>query len=193
MENEDKVLAVRAYFFVPYNIMPIQHGIQAGHALGRFLLKYGRNDPQHPAWDFLENHETWVILNGGTTNERRDFDGISTGTLNQIADQLYENDIECAFFAEPDLNDALTAVCFLADERVFNRKDYPDFLDYILDVKMYPVAREEVPAQNYVMLKMQTSEWHQENFPEYYKEWVRFVGGVKNVFLRDLLKDKKKA
>ena len=27
-------------------------------------------------------------------------------------------------------------------------------------------------------------------FPEYYKEWVRFVGGIKNVFLRELIKDK---
>jgi hypothetical protein len=26
-----------------------------------------------------------------------------------------------------------------------------------------------------------------------YKEWVRFVGGVKNVFLRDLIKNKKLA
>jgi len=33
----------------------------------------------------------------------------------------------------------------------------------------------------------------EEHFVEEYKEWVRFVGGVKNVFLRDILKDKKLA
>ena len=58
---------------------------------------------------------------------------------------------------------------------------------------MYPEARGAVPEQNYIMLKMQSSEKLQEMFPEYYKEWVRFIGGVKNVFLRELIKDKKLA
>jgi hypothetical protein len=113
--------------------------------------------------------------------------------LNQIGDQLHENDIPFSFFREPDLNDALTAVCFIIDERVFNRKDYPEFIDYIFDVKMYPDVRKDVPEANYVMLKMQSKEKQQELFPEYYKEWVRFVGGLKNVFLRELIKDKKLA
>jgi hypothetical protein len=37
--NEEIILKKRAYFFVPYNISPIQQGIQAGHALGRYALK----------------------------------------------------------------------------------------------------------------------------------------------------------
>lgn len=192
-ELEEKQLELRAYFFVPYNISEIQKSIQSGHCLGRLLLKYGRNDPNHQVWDFLQNHETWVILNGGTTNEQRDFEGFALGSLNQIGDQLMGNDIEFSFFHEPDLNNALTALCFIADERVFNRKEYPSFVDYVLDVKMYPEAREAAPAQNIVMLKMQSDEKLQEMFPEYYKEWVKYVGGVKNVFLRELIKDKKLA
>lgn len=191
--KKEKELELRMYFFVPYNISPIQQGIQAGHALGRYCLGYGRHDPQHIIWDFLEQWETWIILNGGTTNDERNFETIPVGTLNQIGDQLQENDIEFAYFHEPDLNRALTALSFICDERVFNRKDYPDFIDYLFDVKMYPEARGEAPEQNYVMLKMQSLEKQQELFPEYYKEWVRFVGGLKNVFLRDLIKDKKKA
>jgi len=66
-------------------------------------------------------------------------------------------------------------------------------VDYVIHVKMYPEAREAVPAQNVVMLKMKSDEELQDMFPEYYKEWVRFVGGVKNVFLRELIKDKKLA
>jgi hypothetical protein len=191
--EEEKILELRMYFFVPYNISPIQQGIQAGHALGRHCLKYGRHDPNHIVWEFLEKFETFVILNGGTTNDERDFEMIPAGSLNVIGDQLQDNDIEFAFMIEPDLNHALTALSFIADERVFNRKDYPDFLDYIFDVKMYPEARGEVPEVNYVTLKMQTAERLQEMFPEYYKEWVRFVGGIKNVFLRELIKDRKKA
>jgi hypothetical protein len=191
--SEVEVLELRMYFFVPYNISPIQQGIQAGHALGRHCLKYGRHDPNHIVWDFLEKFETFVILNGGTTNDERDFEMIPAGSLNLIGDQLQENDIEFAFMIEPDLNHALTALSFICDERVFNRKDYPDFVDYIFDVKMYPEARGNVPEQNYIMIKMQSAEKQQEMFPEYYKEWVRFIGGIKNVFLRELIKDRKKA
>jgi hypothetical protein len=189
--EEEKILEVRAYYFVPYNISQMQMGIQAGHAGWRYARRFSADNPE--IWDFVDYHETTIILNGGTTNSRRDFDGKSLGTLNQIADSLLENDIQFSHFEEPDLNDALTALCFLADERVFNRKDYPDFLDYIFDVKMYPDARSATPEQNYIMLKMQTAEHLQEMFPEYYKEWVRFVGGVKNVFLRDLIKGKELA
>jgi len=190
METEEKILEVRAYYFVAYNISPMQKGIQAGHAGWRYARKFSANNPE--VWDFVDNHETTIILDGGTTNSRRDFDGVALGTLNQIADSLHENDIPFSYFEEPDLNDALTAVCFLADERVFNRKDYPNFVDYILD-KMYLDSKTAMDAQNVVMLKMQGLEHLQEMFPEYYKEWVRFLGGVKNVFLRELIKDKELA
>ena len=44
-----------------------------------------------------------------------------------------------------------------------------------------------------VKLKTKAMEILMTERPDDYKEWVRFVGGVKNVFLRDILKDKKKA
>jgi hypothetical protein len=188
--EEEKILELRMYFFVPYNISPIQQAIQAGHSALEYADKYGGEEQ---FIHFVREHKTWVILNGGTTNSRRDFSGEVMGTLDQIGDLLLANDIQFAYFQEPDLNDALTALCFICDERVFNKEDYPDFLDYIFDVKMYPDARKETPAENYVMLKMQPIEKLQEMFPEYYKEWVRFIGGVKNVFLREVLKGKKLA
>lgn len=187
--EEEKQLELRMYFFVPYNISPIQQAIQAGHA----SLKYARLFADDEFNRFVDEYGTWIVLNGGTTNDQRGFDGVAEGTLNQIGDALNENEIQFSYFREPDLNNALTAICFICDERVFNKKDYPNFVDYILDVKMYPEAREAAPAQNIVMLKMQNDEKLQEMFPEYYKEWVRFIGGIRNVFLRDLLKDKKLA
>lgn len=190
---EEDILELRMYFFVPYNISPIQQGIQAGHALGRYCLRYGRYDPQHIVWDFLEKFETWIILNGGTTNDERDFEAIPAGSLNLIGDQLQDNNIEFSFMIEPDLNQALTALCIICDERVFNREDYPDFMDYIVDVKMYKHAKDAMPAENLIFLKSLGIEKSEEMFPEYYKEWVRLLGGVKNVFLRELTRDKKKA
>lgn len=194
MENEleeEKVLEMRMYFFTSGNISNIYKGIQAGHTALRYARMFSTEHPE--VWDFVDNHETWIILNGGTTNEQRDFDGIPEGTMNQIADQLQKNDIMFSYFIEPDLNNALTSLCFLLDERVFNKKEYPDFIDYIFNIKMYAEAKAATSAENYIMLKNQSMENLQEMFPEYYKEWVRFLGGVKNVFLRELIKGKKLA
>jgi hypothetical protein len=188
--EEEKILEYRMYFFTIYQLTGIQAGIQCGHVSLEYAYKYGQSDE----FKNFMNNKTWIILNGGTTNDERDFDGIALGTLNQIGDQLNENNIEFAFFREPDLNNALTALCFICDERVFNRGDYPDFVDYILDIKMYSEAKEATSsAENMIMLKIKTNEELITMFPEYYKEWVRFVGGIKNVFLRELIKDKKLA
>ena len=186
--KEEIVLIKKAYFFVPYNISSAQIGIQAGHALGRYALKFGRNDPNHIVWDFLENHETWIVLDGGTTNEDRDFEGIAAGTMNQIGDSLVANAIEFSYFIEPDLNHALSALCFIADERVFDRELYPDFINYFIDN-----YRTSAPAQEIIAIRMLSYEQLKETYSDHYKEWIRMIGGVKNEFLRDLIKDKKLA
>jgi hypothetical protein len=58
---------LRMYFFVPYNISPIQQAIQAGHAALEYADKYASDEI---FIKFVREHKTWVILNGGTTNER---------------------------------------------------------------------------------------------------------------------------
>jgi hypothetical protein len=192
--NEEKILEVRMYFFVPYNISEIQKGIQCGHAALRYARAFSAEFPE--VWEFVDNHETWIILNGGTTNDQRDFEGIPAGTLNQIADELLKTDIRFSYFIEPDLNNALSSLCFLCDERVFNREDFPDFVDWLLDVKMYESAKNEALKNNpefWVELKIKPVEIVQGLFPEFYKEWIRLLGGVKNIFLRELTRDKKKA
>jgi hypothetical protein len=182
------------YFFVPYNISPIQQGIQAGHALGEYALKYGRFNPVHIVWNYLEHWKTWIILNGGTTNSSRDFTMISVGSLNQIADELVDNEIEMAYFSEPDLNDALTAVAVICDERVFNKKDYLDFADWMFDVKMYKSAADAMAPENKIFIRRMDIETLESHFPEYFAEWKeKVIGGDKNLFLRELIRDMKLA
>ena len=191
-------LEKRMYFFVPYNILPIQQGIQAGHSMGEYALKYGRYNPDHLIWEFLEKWKTWMILNGGTTNDTRNFEMIPTGSLNQIADQLLANGIESSPFIEPDLNNALSAVCFICDERVFNYKDYPEFYDWFVAQRMYPnvarlikgIAVNSESDLNY--LKKATIEDQKSDFPVEFDMWTNEVmGNAKNVFLRNLIKGKK--
>ena len=185
MENE---LELRMYFFTISSLKGILQGIMCGHAALRYARLYSAKHPE--VWDFVDNHKTWIILNGGTTNDQRDFENIPLGTLNQISDQLQENDIKFSYFIEPDLNNALTSVCFLADERVFNKKDYPDFVDYVLDMKICDKVNKTILAERYVMLKTMSIEKLQEMYPKYYNKWIYFLGGIKNVFLRELLNDK---
>jgi hypothetical protein len=182
---EEKELELRMYFFVPYNISSIQRAIQAGHSALEYADKYG-SEEQYIR--FIRKWKTWIILDGGTTNTHRGLDGIVMGTLDQIGDALLENNIKFAYFQEPDLNDALTAVCFLADERVWNYEDYPDFLNWILKNYLY-----DEPAQRIIELRMTGMLELIWMFPDYHKEWIKFLGGEKNVFLRELIRGKKLA
>jgi len=184
----------RMYFFVPYNISPIQQAIQAGHA----ALEYAWEYPVTPEYiDFMKNDKTWVILNGGTTNRNPETtpEGKlqTSGSLNRIYESLCFNKIRCSMFIEPDLNDALTAVCFLADERVWDYETYPDFYDWLQDVKMYPDAKAEMDRKN-PQIRRFTPEQFKGLFPEYYKQWTdEILGGENNEFLRNLIRGKKLA
>jgi hypothetical protein len=110
----------RMYGLVPYNLSPIQQGIQFGHAVVEYA-NLNFNEPEYQHWAL--NDKTFIILNGGTTNtfiER-------LGTLNQYAFALGANQIKHELFFEPDLGDQLTAVVFLVDDRVFDREAWPDY------------------------------------------------------------------
>lgn len=181
---EQEQLELRMYFFTIYQLPGMQGGIQSGHAALRYVRRFYDTDPR--VWEFVDNHETWIVLNGGTTNDGQDEEGLSIGTLNQIADSLHANDIPFSFFHEPDLNHALTSVCFLLDERVFNNEKYPDFNQYKIDKIIAEKGRIE--SEESVRIRITPIDYDSAD----YKEWVRFVGGVKNVFLRDLIKGKRK-
>lgn len=169
-DNAFDILAKRMYIFVPYNLSDIQKAIQAGHAVEQYVFHHGDTLEYY---DYIVNHKTWIVLNGGTTNSRKDENGMSVGSLNQIADILHNNEIDFGCFYEPDLDDALTAVCFLCDERVFNWKQYPDIITW---------ASTKVDFTAEMM-----------NNPDIIDEYINFVGGQKNKVLKDLIFGKKLA
>lgn len=174
-------LEYRMYGLVPYNISSIQQGIQFGHALQEYnnmiydlMVNTTPLEPHpdilHSFYNWRTNWKTFIILNGGTTNSNRELGtGIVQGSLNQHVDALEEREIKYATFHEPDLNNALTAVVFLVDERVFDKKKYPNFEDYM---------KEKVATD--IIIAMLDSE-------KIYKEWVEMVGGETNVWLREFL------
>ena len=154
----DMFLEYRMYGLVPYNLSPIQQGIQFGQG----VVEYSQNSKGIPTIEavydkWANKDKTFIILNGGTTNENPE----RLGSLQQHTQTLKDNGVLVGTFHEPDLNDTQTAVVFLVDERVFDKVLYPDF---------------ERPPFN---LSPETDTQ--------YKQWVEKIGGETNAFLRSFL------
>lgn len=117
----------RLYFFTIYQLNGRQAGIQCGHAKGEYILKYHNDANVFPDFiEFLQNHKTWIVLDGGTTNNNPD----RLGTINVLRNQFEERGIPFADFYEPDLNDTLTSFCFLVDECVYGLPRYIPIYEY---------------------------------------------------------------
>jgi hypothetical protein len=167
-------LELRMYGLVPYNISPIQQGIQFGHAVVEYgqKMKYLGEHKQSLNTqynDWADNYKTFIILNGGTTNNKIK-DGVYLGSLNNHKETLDKIGIFNATFNEPDLGDQLTAIVFIVDERVFNKVKYPNF-----EFKQ----RNQIDFNNPIFLvEKEENDW---------KRWVDLIGGRKNLELRNFL------
>lgn len=106
------------YFFVLYNISGIQCGIQAGHSALEYVDTYAfdQEQPDEDLVDFVKNHKTFIILNGGTSS-----------TMIERMDELDALGIKFASFREPDLNHSTSAIAFLVDESDYDPSDHEIF------------------------------------------------------------------
>ncbi len=116
MKELKDILPQRMYCLTLCNISTIQQAIQPLHAVVEYGLKYFDNE-EYQRWAQID--KTVIILNGGT----------STSLFLEHLAYLIELDMKYAIFNEPDLFGGMTAICFLADERVWDRKKYPDALE----------------------------------------------------------------
>lgn len=108
------------YGMTIYQLSGIQAGIQFAHAIVEYA-NVNFYDIEYINWAKID--KTVVLLNGGTTNN-----SISDqGSINMHLQYLKNLNVKVAEFYEPDLGNQLTAIAFLADERVWDRKKYPDF------------------------------------------------------------------
>lgn len=174
-------LELRMYGFVNYQLTGIQMGIQFSHAITEYSLE---NFHSNEYLDWAKYWKTVILLNGGTTNNNPE----KLGTLNQTYNTLLENEVICSSFSEPDLGDQMTAICFIVDERVFNRKVYLDFGDWIMDKHFAYLSDNMLTSSKIERLRKDgyfESGTKQEQ--KLLSDWIDYVGGPKNVFLRDFL------
>jgi hypothetical protein len=184
MENK---LELRMYGFVNYQLTGIQMGIQFSHALTEYsLVNFHSND----YLDWAKYWKTVILLNGGTTNNNTE----RLGTLNQTYNTLLENGVICSSFNEPDLGDQMTAIVFIIDEKVFNREVYLDFGDWVME-NHFQYLKNNMLTDRKIERMRKDGYFLNSNKDEkkLYSDWVDFVGGERNVFLRDFLLTKKLA
>lgn len=158
-------LEYRMYGFVPYNLSPIQQGIQFGHAVveyGQMVKDWKKDELIYNKW--ANNDKTFIILNGGTTNNSFEKPGLLNGYRQQFSDA----DILFASFFEPDLGDQLTAFVFLVDERVYDKKKYPDWDNFYENNSNLFLTEGNA-----------------------YDAWIDMIGGYRNLFIRDFLVGKR--
>ena len=180
-QKPEKYLELRMYGLVPYNLSPIQQGIQFNHANDVYSVEWGTNNQQYD-W-FRTEWMTNMLYNGGTSNEghyvRHGFKNEwYVGSMQQHLADLTTNGIRVSTFNEPDLNSMLTAIVFLVDERCFDKKLYEDFT---FDK---PLSEDATSTE--------VATWFKEK-DEAYSKWLNFIGGEKNAFLREFLRGKKLA
>ena len=170
--KKEEELEIRMYNLVIYNISGIQAGIQSYHAGIEYAQKYF-NDEDYQKW--ATKYKTVIIKNGGTTNSGTEgvygFNPMK-GSLNNYYDMLQEKNIKVSAFYEPDLNNAMTSIEFLVDERVLNKKSYPDFNKYLMS-KYGSLDPRKISCG---LIELQ--------YPEDYKHWLGVIG-EKNLWLRE--------
>lgn len=153
----------RMYSIVMYNLSSMQKGVQTAHACMDYMSKFSDDKDVK---QYVNEDKTLIILDGGTSQDIFD-----------IQKLLKENSIKHSYFIEPDLNNAMSAVCFLADDRVWDKKT---FLPY----------NEWRVINNYPIEMLMTFPPQEKENPEAYAKWVEYMGGNQNVFLRELVQYK---
>lgn len=156
-----KDLQYRMYVLVERHLSPLDKGIQSAHAICEYYnlaKKYNKGIEYFDKWSMFD--KTLIVLNGGTVIN-----------LNEIIELMYQNDVDLfGVFREIDLDDIVTAISVLVDERVFDNIKYPDFDEWC---EIYENEDKEDSTS--------------------YDKWVSFIGGKENVFLRNLLNSKRLA
>lgn len=113
-----------------------------------------------------------MVLNGGTNDKE----------MNKFNLELGEFQIETGTYYSSELDNQLTCLVFLGDERVFNKEDYPDFDQFLL--RHQDIIDTFEKDRSYESIVNEITK----NRSTVYEDWVTSIGGKRNEFLRGFLK-----
>lgn len=158
------MLKSRMYVLVLRQLSSINKGIQAAHCCLEYANSFGNTEEYK---SYFYNDKTLIVLDAGTTVD-----------MDDIIVKLKSLNINFEVFNEPDLNNIVTSVCFIADERVFDYKNYPDYETWC--------SQNNIP-----MMVISTNPPIIAEDKKSKDEWLHFIGGKKNEVLRDIVKNKR--
>ena len=117
----------RMYCLAEKHLSSIQKAIQSAHAIVEYGLIYG-DTPEYKQW--AEKDKTVIILDGGRSID-----------LDSIVAQLRCEGWPFEVFYEPDMDNFMTAIAFLAPETVYDYekwgKDYADYREKVYPAKAH--------------------------------------------------------
>jgi hypothetical protein len=125
-------------------------GIQTAHGVCEYIRKHW-DDEDLQQW--LNTDKTLVMLSGGTVSD-----------MSKIMEVFKEHDIKFETFEEEDLGNLTTSICVLADEKVWDKDNYPIFDIYKLKCSGKGISED--------VLK---------------KEFISLVGGIENTIKKEIL------
>ena len=157
-ETITDVLTTRMYVLVLRHLSPIQKGIQAAHAITEYANVHGATD-QYKEWSRVD--KTLVLLDVPSTDDFED-----------VMNDFIELGIKFAVFKEEDMGNTMTALCFIADDRVYDRKKYPDYQDWAGPRAIF-----------------ETTFFGREYADKKFAEWKEMIGGDANVLMRHVIRE----
>lgn len=113
----------RMYCLAERHLSSIQKAIQSAHAIVEYGLTYG-DSSEYKQW--AEKDKTIIILDGGNSID-----------LDSIKDQLICEKWPFEVFYEPDMDNFMTAIAFLAPNEVYDYKTWGTSYDDYKE-KVYP-------------------------------------------------------
>ena len=155
----------RMYSMVLRQLTPMQKGIQSLHAVVDYseMMKNEAidEDTKNAYNDWANRDKTMIVLDAGTSQDLQD-------AITFLRNQKIIHKVFC----EPDLYDMPTAVCFIADERVWDTKTYPSFEQYVAIKRMEADKSREIKDEEGKVTAVQaiyiqeprTSDWVREVF-----------------------------
>lgn len=125
METSEK--HYRMYCLAERHLSSIQKAIQSAHVVVEYSLKYG-DMFDYKKW--AEVDKTLIVLDGGCVPDLIEYEEI-----------LSQFNYPFAVFKEPDLGGILTCVCFIADDRIYDYKNWGTSFDNFAEL-VYPAKAQ---------------------------------------------------
>lgn len=163
----------KMYAIVLRQLDGINSGIQAAHGVCEYIRKHFGDNDLH---QWLHEDKTLVVLNGGTYKD-----------LVNIMFKFNEAGIKYETFKEEDLDGLTTCIALLADERVWDKKEYGTIGEFVENNAKKILEGVEPKEMKPSEWKGAEKELREHLDREVNRQYEQFVGGRENVVKKEVL------